>query len=118
MPSPDPSWSKADDAVLRRHYRRAGTAGVRKHLPHRSPRSVEARAAKLGLTRRAKWTDEELRLLAELAGTASAAKLQAQHFPSRSVEAVKDRLKRINSAHSDPAADPLNALLRQWRRTR
>ena len=45
-----PKWTRREDAILDRHYREEGPAGVGRRLPGRSTASIKGRAQILGLT--------------------------------------------------------------------
>jgi hypothetical protein len=58
-------WTGREDGVVRRYH--PDYALIHKKLPHRSPRAIQARARKLGLTRKVRlWTALEVARLKRL----------------------------------------------------
>ncbi len=45
-----PRFTKAEDAVLRKHYPKGGRTACKSHLPGRSETSIKQRVRRLGLT--------------------------------------------------------------------
>lgn len=51
-------WTDAELTALHRDYPLRGVAGVRLHVPHRSPLSIRLKAHRLGLKRRKLTLDD------------------------------------------------------------
>jgi lambda repressor-like predicted transcriptional regulator len=77
-----PSWSDADDALLREHY--PDCALLRKLIPQRTLKAIQLRAQKLGVMGRVKlWKSHELKKAKQLLDTGATNAEILAAFPDR-----------------------------------
>jgi hypothetical protein len=93
--SKEPDWSAAEDRLMKRYYGRMSNPELaRRHLPDRTPETVQGRGAKLGLTRPAHdtWSTTELSLLKEHYPTHSVREMTG-YLPGRTAAAIRTRVR-------------------------
>lgn len=106
-------WTEQEDGLLRDGYTSAlGCAEIARRLAHRTPRSVEARARKLGLATYARrWTVNEDQGLARLTAHGVTLEQAAQRL-GRTPEAIRRHAMRRMIDRPQPAPAPASG--RRW----
>ncbi len=95
----DPYWSKEEDEILRANIKPRMTAALYEEmtalLPKRTAEAIQKRAGILGLNgREHEWSDKELLLLKEKAGSLTMAELRIE-LPDKTDVAIKSKAKTL-----------------------
>ena len=110
-------WSAEEtDELVRRYGSLPNRVLQRKYFPHRTQKSVETKAAKLGLLRgnpSDRWTDAERDLLAAHMDMTSG-QLKRRFFPDKTYDAVASMKTKVKSGTKPVPGNPSRGKPKPW----